>query len=208
MTKYEWESELKRRIAGLPEDEIRRVLEYYNELFEDNIERGKSEARIVCEFGNPADVASKILSEYEDLGSDTATRASVGESGDSGGARNIEIIENGRVRGKRRSFDSGEVKPERRKKRSNAVGTVFLCIGLVFLGLLAFAFAASGAYAVVIGFGVMAKSFGSGAAHLGIGLAVLACGLAMSLPIAKRLSARAAVADADGDAEVDHEDLD
>ncbi|MDE6201358.1 MAG: DUF1700 domain-containing protein [Clostridiales bacterium] len=65
MTKYEWEHELKKNIHRLPADEIARVLDYYNEMFEDNIERGKSEREIIREFGNPVDVADKILSEYD-----------------------------------------------------------------------------------------------------------------------------------------------
>ncbi|MBD5131486.1 MAG: DUF1700 domain-containing protein [Clostridiales bacterium] len=65
MTKYEWEHELKKNIHRLPSDEIARVLDYYNEMFEDYIERGKSEREIIREFGNPADVADKILSEYD-----------------------------------------------------------------------------------------------------------------------------------------------
>lgn len=65
MTKYEWEHELKKNIHRLPADEIARVLDYYNEMFEDNIERGKSERVIIREFGNPVDVADKILSEYD-----------------------------------------------------------------------------------------------------------------------------------------------
>ena len=65
MTKYEWEYELKKNIHRLPVEEIARVLDYYNEMFEDNIERGKSEREIIREFGNPVDVADKILSEYD-----------------------------------------------------------------------------------------------------------------------------------------------
>lgn len=65
MTKYEWESELKKNIHRLPAAEIKRVLEYYDELFADKIERGKGETEIIGEFGNPVDVADKILSEYD-----------------------------------------------------------------------------------------------------------------------------------------------
>lgn len=65
MTKYEWEKELKMNIHRLPDDEIQRVMDYYGELFEDNIERGKSEREIISEFGNPVDVADRILSEYD-----------------------------------------------------------------------------------------------------------------------------------------------
>lgn len=64
MTKYEWESELRRNIIALPPDELKRIFEYYDELFADKAESGKSETQIVSEFGNPADVARKLLSEY------------------------------------------------------------------------------------------------------------------------------------------------
>lgn len=65
MTKYEWESELKKNIHRLPKEEINRVMEYYDELFADKIERGYGETEIVSQFGNPVDVADKILSEYD-----------------------------------------------------------------------------------------------------------------------------------------------
>ena len=65
MTKYEWETELRKNVHRLPDEEIRRVLEYYDELFADKIERGYTESEIVGQFGNPVDVADKILSEYE-----------------------------------------------------------------------------------------------------------------------------------------------
>jgi len=64
VTKYEWETELKKNIHRLPSDEINRVLEYYDELFADKIERGYGETEIIAQFGNPADVAYKIISEY------------------------------------------------------------------------------------------------------------------------------------------------
>ncbi len=67
MTKYEWETELKKNICRLPADEVKRVLEYYGELFDDMAERGKSEREIINEFGNPADVADNIFSEFEDI---------------------------------------------------------------------------------------------------------------------------------------------
>ncbi len=65
MTKYEWETELKKNIHRLPADEIARVLEYYDELFADKIERGYGETEIISQFGNPADVADKIISDYD-----------------------------------------------------------------------------------------------------------------------------------------------
>ncbi|MDE7395611.1 MAG: DUF1700 domain-containing protein [Clostridiales bacterium] len=67
MTKYEWERELEKNLHTLPKDEIKRVLEYYNELFIDKIERGGTETSVIAEFGNPFDVANKIIAETADL---------------------------------------------------------------------------------------------------------------------------------------------
>ena len=64
MTRIEWENELKKNMKGLPESEQTRVLEYYNEMFADGIEFGKSEKQLIAEFGNPVDVAYRIMTEY------------------------------------------------------------------------------------------------------------------------------------------------
>ena len=64
MTKYEWERQLKKGISGLPKEEQQRVLDYYNELFADKIDAGLREQYIISEFGNPYDVANKILVDY------------------------------------------------------------------------------------------------------------------------------------------------
>lgn len=64
MTKYEWERQLKKGISGLPKAEQQRVLDYYNELFADKIDAGLREQYIISEFGNPYDVANKILVDY------------------------------------------------------------------------------------------------------------------------------------------------
>lgn len=65
MTKYEWESELKKNIHRLPDEEIARVMDYYAELFDDKIESGLRENDIIAEFGNPVDVADKIMSGFD-----------------------------------------------------------------------------------------------------------------------------------------------
>lgn len=64
MTKYEWEKQLKKGISGLPKAEQQRVLDYYNELFADKIDAGLREQYIISEFGNPYDVANKILVDF------------------------------------------------------------------------------------------------------------------------------------------------
>ncbi|MDE7454490.1 MAG: DUF1700 domain-containing protein [Clostridia bacterium] len=68
MTKYEWERQLKKGISGLPKSEQQRVLDYYNELFADKIDAGLREQYIISEFGNPYDVANKILLDYYNEG--------------------------------------------------------------------------------------------------------------------------------------------
>jgi uncharacterized membrane protein len=79
MTKYEWEKELRRNIQSLPADEVARILDYYSELFEDKAETGMSEKAIVNEFGNPFDVARKIINEFEgDAGATAGTGATAG----------------------------------------------------------------------------------------------------------------------------------
>jgi len=64
MTKYEWERELRNNLKRVPETEVARILDYYNELFADKAEEGLSEKEIVRRFGNPFDVAYKILYDY------------------------------------------------------------------------------------------------------------------------------------------------
>lgn len=68
MTKYEWERQLKKGISGLPKAEQQRVLDYYNELFADKIDAGLREQYIISEFGNPYDVANKILVDFYNEG--------------------------------------------------------------------------------------------------------------------------------------------
>lgn len=66
MTKYEWENELRKNIQRLPKIEQDRIFEYYSELFQDKIESGMTETKTIEEFGNPFDVAMRIVAEYED----------------------------------------------------------------------------------------------------------------------------------------------
>lgn len=65
MTRYEWERELKKYIAALPKTEQAKIFDYYGEIFEDKIEAGMQEEQIIREFGNPYDVASRILSDFK-----------------------------------------------------------------------------------------------------------------------------------------------
>lgn len=64
MTKYEWDSRLRKALKELPADERQRVFEYYDELFEDKMDGGAAEEEIINAFGEPEAAAKKILSDY------------------------------------------------------------------------------------------------------------------------------------------------
>lgn len=64
MTKWEWESELRRCLSRLNAAEQERILGYYGELFDDKIDAGMTEEQITAAFGNPSDVAEQILAGY------------------------------------------------------------------------------------------------------------------------------------------------
>jgi len=65
MTKYEWEKELRKNLKRLPDTEVVRALDYYNEAFFDKEESGMSEREIIRSFGNPFDVAYRIVYGFE-----------------------------------------------------------------------------------------------------------------------------------------------
>lgn len=194
MTKYEWETELRKSIHRLPADEIKRVLEYYGELFEDMIERGKSEREIINEFGNPVDVADKILSEYEELGdrSDTVvpTPAASAKTCDEGIATETERVEN---------IEQKSVTAETSKEKIDIVrlalfvvfnvltcGALFIVVGTVWILLAAFtvcggALVIGGGVACISSFAVMASSAGAGIAQLGVGVALAGAGILLAV---------------------------
>jgi uncharacterized membrane protein len=64
MTKFEWDRQLKKGIASLPDTEQMRVVDFYNELFADKLELNMREEEIIAEFGNPMDVANRLIVDY------------------------------------------------------------------------------------------------------------------------------------------------
>ncbi|MCL2556604.1 MAG: DUF1700 domain-containing protein [Firmicutes bacterium] len=66
MTKFEWELELAKNLKRLPASESSKILDYYNELFLDKIDAGLNEKEIIKSFGNPFDVAYKIVYGFEE----------------------------------------------------------------------------------------------------------------------------------------------
>ena len=63
MNKNEFLFGLGAALAGLPEEDIRRSLDYYSEMIDDRIEDGLSEEEAVAVIGSVDEVASQIISE-------------------------------------------------------------------------------------------------------------------------------------------------
>jgi len=65
MTKYNFLNELERRLAKLPEDERREILEDYEEHFKFAKEAQKSDDEVIALFGSPEKIAKEIINEAE-----------------------------------------------------------------------------------------------------------------------------------------------
>lgn len=63
MNKEQFLSTLRERISGLPQEEIKKSLDYYSEMIDDRIEDGMTEEQAVAEIGSVEDAVSQILSE-------------------------------------------------------------------------------------------------------------------------------------------------
>ena len=63
MTKMNFLYELDEKLAGLPNEDRERSIEYYSEMIDDRIEDGLSEAEAVAALGSTDAIASQIISE-------------------------------------------------------------------------------------------------------------------------------------------------
>ncbi len=63
MNKYEFLNEIRARLAGLPEEDIRKTVDFYTEAVEDRVEDGLTEDEAVAQMGTPAEITEKILME-------------------------------------------------------------------------------------------------------------------------------------------------
>lgn len=61
MTKAELAAALRARLAGLPEDDIQKAIDYYSEAVDDCIEDGMIEDEAVASLGSPDDIAEQIM---------------------------------------------------------------------------------------------------------------------------------------------------
>lgn len=63
MKKEEFLEQLRSRISGLPEKDIKDRLDFYSEAIDDRVEEGKSEEEAVREMGSIDEVVNQIASE-------------------------------------------------------------------------------------------------------------------------------------------------
>lgn len=61
MTKHEFLSALRDRLAGLPQEDLERSLEYYGESIDDRMEDGLTEEEAVAAMGSIDEIVSQIL---------------------------------------------------------------------------------------------------------------------------------------------------
>ena len=63
MTKQEFNEALRRRLAGLPPEDVEATLEYYNEMIDDRVEEGLSEAEAVAALGSMDEIVDAVLAD-------------------------------------------------------------------------------------------------------------------------------------------------
>ena len=63
MSKAEFLEVLRKRLSGLPREEVEERLAFYNEMIDDRIEDGLTEAEAVAGIGSVDDVARQIMAE-------------------------------------------------------------------------------------------------------------------------------------------------
>ncbi len=66
MDQIEYLKQLKRHLSPLERDERNKIIEYYSELISDKLESGITEQEVLKQFGEPKELAAKILSESHD----------------------------------------------------------------------------------------------------------------------------------------------
>jgi len=64
MTKYNFLNELERRLARLPEEDRKEIMQDYEEHFEFAVEAGKSDEEIIATLGTPEKIAKEVTADY------------------------------------------------------------------------------------------------------------------------------------------------
>ncbi len=65
MTKMQFETSLRARLRGIPENEVNRYVEYYMEMINDRIDEGMGEDEAVAAVGHLDDIEARIRSERQ-----------------------------------------------------------------------------------------------------------------------------------------------
>ncbi len=63
MNKQEFLGALKKRLSGLPKDEIEERLAFYGEMIDDRTEDGRTEEEAVAEIGGADEIAAQIIAD-------------------------------------------------------------------------------------------------------------------------------------------------
>ena len=63
MNKQEFLGALKKRLSGLPKDEIEERLSFYGEMIDDRTEDGRTEEEAVAEIGGADEIAAQIIAD-------------------------------------------------------------------------------------------------------------------------------------------------
>ena len=92
MKKQDFLRQLNNKLETLPKAEKDKITEYYNELFEDQIESGKSESDIVSSWGDVGDIALQFLQEA--MSESKATKPQ-GQANNSAPNINVNVAVNG-----------------------------------------------------------------------------------------------------------------
>lgn len=66
MTKKKYLRQLKWQLRGMPKDEIRDTLDYYDELIREHMDEGMSEEEAVARLGEPKEIAKVTRDETDD----------------------------------------------------------------------------------------------------------------------------------------------
>ncbi len=63
MNKKQFLDEIKQKLRGLEESDVKKSIDYYDEMIDDYVENGKSEEEAVSSLGSVDDIATSILKE-------------------------------------------------------------------------------------------------------------------------------------------------
>ncbi len=63
MNKQEFLRTLRKRLAGLPQEDIEERISFYSEMIDDRIEDGTSEDTVIDELGTVEEIAAQVMSE-------------------------------------------------------------------------------------------------------------------------------------------------